>query len=250
MPGKPSRSAAAAAGSNGAIAADSCEAVDLDGRRATSTRASTSLKSIKRGLVGLREAERTLVAVCHDNPKPSRPRIPDGREAGRRFLRGSAPSPPRADRRRVREQESPCTTGLNRMASGTLNRQRSLVNRTVDRRRDCVDEARLDSRRRRAPSAPVAQWIEQRFPKPRAQVRFLPGASVCSNRKQQRAGLFTREPRTPPSAQVRADPGFGSSSEELSASAASREAHGGVNAVCVDCRHRFRAGVVQDEPRQ
>src|SRR5205823_1363672 len=27
-------------------------------------------------------------------------------------------------------------------------------------------------------SAPVAQWIEQRFPKPRAQVRFLPGASL------------------------------------------------------------------------
>src|SRR5207248_11593678 len=27
------------------------------------------------------------------------------------------------------------------------------------------------------PRAPVAQWIEQRFPKPRAQVRFLPGAS-------------------------------------------------------------------------
>ena len=26
--------------------------------------------------------------------------------------------------------------------------------------------------------APVAQWIEQRFPKPRAQVRFLSGASV------------------------------------------------------------------------
>src|SRR3954463_2741763 len=25
--------------------------------------------------------------------------------------------------------------------------------------------------------APVAQWIEQRFPKPRAQVRFLSGAS-------------------------------------------------------------------------
>src|SRR3954469_9932042 len=25
-------------------------------------------------------------------------------------------------------------------------------------------------------SAPVAQWIEQRFPKPRAQVRFLSGA--------------------------------------------------------------------------
>ena len=27
-------------------------------------------------------------------------------------------------------------------------------------------------------NAPVAQWIEQRFPKPRAQVRFLPGASI------------------------------------------------------------------------
>src|SRR5262249_12295246 len=26
------------------------------------------------------------------------------------------------------------------------------------------------------PSAPVAQWIEQRFPKPRAHVRFMPGA--------------------------------------------------------------------------
>ena len=26
-------------------------------------------------------------------------------------------------------------------------------------------------------SAPVAQWIEQRFPKPRAHVRFMPGAS-------------------------------------------------------------------------
>jgi hypothetical protein len=26
------------------------------------------------------------------------------------------------------------------------------------------------------PGAPVAQWIEQRFPKPRALVRFRPGA--------------------------------------------------------------------------
>jgi DNA-binding CsgD family transcriptional regulator len=36
----------------------------------------------------------------------------------------------------------------------------------------------IDLRRGEAqwPSAPVAQWIEQRFPKPRAQVRFLPGA--------------------------------------------------------------------------
>ena len=29
----------------------------------------------------------------------------------------------------------------------------------------------------RLPRAPVAQWIEQRFPKPRAHVRFMPGAS-------------------------------------------------------------------------
>src|SRR5215210_8561410 len=31
-------------------------------------------------------------------------------------------------------------------------------------------------------SAPVAQWIEQRFPKPRAQVRFRPGASPVAKR--------------------------------------------------------------------
>ena len=31
-----------------------------------------------------------------------------------------------------------------------------------------------------AANAPVAQWIEQRFPKPRAHVRFMPGASLCS----------------------------------------------------------------------
>ena len=28
--------------------------------------------------------------------------------------------------------------------------------------------------------APVAQWIEQRFPKPRAHVRFMPGASAAA----------------------------------------------------------------------
>src|SRR3954454_9325368 len=42
------------------------------------------------------------------------------------------------------------------------------------------DRSRADSEveRRALPSdvAPVAQWIEQWFPKPRAQVRFLPGA--------------------------------------------------------------------------
>ena len=30
--------------------------------------------------------------------------------------------------------------------------------------------------------APVAQWIEQRFPKPRALVRFRPGASMGPRR--------------------------------------------------------------------
>jgi hypothetical protein len=30
----------------------------------------------------------------------------------------------------------------------------------------------------RSSHAPVAQWIEQRFPKPRAHVRFMPGASL------------------------------------------------------------------------
>jgi len=35
--------------------------------------------------------------------------------------------------------------------------------------------------------APVAQWIEQRFPKPRALVRFRPGALL--RRLQKVAGL-------------------------------------------------------------
>jgi hypothetical protein len=33
-----------------------------------------------------------------------------------------------------------------------------------------------DKRLEKAKNAPVAQWIEQRFPKPRALVRFRPGA--------------------------------------------------------------------------
>src|SRR3982751_3213749 len=41
--------------------------------------------------------------------------------------------------------------------------------------------------------APVAQWIEQRFPKPRAQVRFLSGAFI---------------PTTPDAAQIRANARF------------------------------------------
>ena len=37
-------------------------------------------------------------------------------------------------------------------------------------------ERRPDEARYRGARAPVAQWIEQRFPKPRAHVRFMPGA--------------------------------------------------------------------------
>jgi hypothetical protein len=40
--------------------------------------------------------------------------------------------------------------------------------------------------------APVAQWIEQRFPKPRALVRFRPGASHCSGRNRPTRRDFTR----------------------------------------------------------
>jgi hypothetical protein len=40
------------------------------------------------------------------------------------------------------------------------------------------------------PNAPVAQWIEQWFPKPRAQVRFLPGALL--DRSQEVASLSRR----------------------------------------------------------
>src|SRR5690242_7435002 len=42
-----------------------------------------------------------------------------------------------------------------------------------------VNRTKCGGNRMVKPKAPVAQWIEQRFPKPRAQVRFLPGASVA-----------------------------------------------------------------------
>ena len=43
--------------------------------------------------------------------------------------------------------------------------------------------------------APVAQWIEQWFPKPRAQVRFLPGAlSTCASICPASAGLEPGQP--------------------------------------------------------
>ena len=44
------------------------------------------------------------------------------------------------------------------------------------RRRSRPRRKSSDARLQFHPSAPVAQWIEQRFPKPRAQVRFLSGA--------------------------------------------------------------------------
>ena len=53
------------------------------------------------------------------------------------------------------------------------------------------------------PAAPVAQWIEQRFPKPRALVRFRPGASLDSSENDLFAGYFLE---TSVSAAVRSDP--------------------------------------------
>jgi hypothetical protein len=47
------------------------------------------------------------------------------------------------------------------------------------------------NRLKQAKNAPVAQWIEQRFPKPRAQVRFLPGAFRSSRHIPLEAGFFT-----------------------------------------------------------
>src|SRR3954469_16540873 len=41
--------------------------------------------------------------------------------------------------------------------------------------------------------APVAQWIEQRFPKPRAQVRFLSGASGLAVRRLRRSGAASAD---------------------------------------------------------
>src|SRR3982751_3861050 len=43
--------------------------------------------------------------------------------------------------------------------------------------------------------APVAQWIEQRFPKPRAQVRFLSGALLKSPQKCHICRYFLRDRR-------------------------------------------------------
>ena len=49
------------------------------------------------------------------------------------------------------------------------------IGRDDTRKGESLAPATLPSRR-----APVAQWIEQWFPKPRAQVRFLPGASIAA----------------------------------------------------------------------
>src|ERR1700694_4243704 len=50
-----------------------------------------------------------------------------------------------------------------------------------------VAEAPSVAKRTVKPNAPVAQWIEQRFPKPRAQVRFLSGA-LAARPLRKRAG--------------------------------------------------------------
>ena len=69
-----------------------------------------------------------------------------------------------------------------RTAAANRDRPRAAaLLRPGDRRSDPVTRASgvvSGSRPRPAqcPAAPVAQWIEQRFPKPRAHVRFMPGA--------------------------------------------------------------------------
>ena len=63
------------------------------------------------------------------------------------------------------------------------------------------------NRLNQAGNAPVAQWIEQRFPKPRALVRFRPGALLdCPARSSQFAGILsfflTRRRRTSSQAEM------------------------------------------------
>jgi hypothetical protein len=48
------------------------------------------------------------------------------------------------------------------------------------------------NRLNQAEKAPVAQWIEQRFPKPRALVRFRPGATLAHKPKALHSGAFVR----------------------------------------------------------
>ena len=75
---------------------------------------------------------------------------------------------------------SPDLLGLpNQLGEGSHSAWRARVTATVDRMRAaCFAENYLQNK----DFAPVAQWIEQRFPKPRALVRFRPGASMGPRR--------------------------------------------------------------------
>src|ERR1700694_2305174 len=55
-----------------------------------------------------------------------------------------------------------------------------------------VAEAPSVAKRTVKPNAPVAQWIEQRFPKPRALVQFRPGAlTIHLQEADQFAGILS-----------------------------------------------------------
>ena len=83
-------------------------------------------------------------------------------------------------------QSSPSTFARN--AFGCVSRAWPPLRRTPHRPRTCVSQLAASRTERLLPKrlnaalpsarAPVAQWIEQRFPKPRALVRFRPGASL------------------------------------------------------------------------
>src|SRR5204863_3716308 len=77
-----------------------------------------------------------------------------------------------------RSAEPPERSALGAAAADRDRRRSAALLRPAERRSDLV--IRADAGRARGhnvPPAPVAQWIEQRFPKPRAHVRFMPGAS-------------------------------------------------------------------------
>jgi hypothetical protein len=71
----------------------------------------------------------------------------------------------------------------------------------VSQARDNATDGAIVPRR-----APVAQWIEQRFPKPRAHVRFMPGASRLSRPIRTNAGGSRLRCKSRNSARVRLRP--------------------------------------------
>jgi hypothetical protein len=90
---------------------------------------------------------------------------------------------------RFRPEASPNSHVLSVATPGARRHPR--VSRDLDQARALSLEAADPGYPQRR--APVAQWIEQRFPKPRALVRFRPGASPMTESKASHlAGAFVR----------------------------------------------------------